>query len=234
MASTNKTTNYELSQYVGTDKPTYLGDYNGDMYKIDAQMKLNADSASSAGTLASTASSTASTALENANTADTKATSAQTTATSALNKALKNESDIAKFNFTEFETFLSADMTTSRGNIRSNASVQVATNSDGSVGKIYGNIPVDNVNVGTGEFTVTIPNTKLRPESNISINGCGIRTLTRSDGIYDIYLASYSVSTTGTVEIVLTSDSATVTARCLLIGCVLFLTDFGDTPQAQN
>lgn len=36
MASTNKTTNYELSQYVGTDKPTYLGDYNSDMLKIDS------------------------------------------------------------------------------------------------------------------------------------------------------------------------------------------------------
>lgn len=43
MASTNKTTNYELSQYVGSDKPTYLGDYNGDMLKIDAGMKANAD-----------------------------------------------------------------------------------------------------------------------------------------------------------------------------------------------
>ena len=36
MASTNKTTHYELSQYVGTDKPTYLVDYNQDMDKIDA------------------------------------------------------------------------------------------------------------------------------------------------------------------------------------------------------
>ena len=35
MASTNKTTNYELSQYVASDKPTYLVDYNGDMSKID-------------------------------------------------------------------------------------------------------------------------------------------------------------------------------------------------------
>lgn len=48
MSSTNKTTNYQLSQYIGTDKPTYLGDYNGDMLKIDTQMKKNADSASSA------------------------------------------------------------------------------------------------------------------------------------------------------------------------------------------
>lgn len=36
MASTNKTTHYELSQYVGSDKPTYLTDYNTDMYNIDA------------------------------------------------------------------------------------------------------------------------------------------------------------------------------------------------------
>ena len=36
MASTNKTTHYELSQYIGTDKPTYLTDYNQDMAKIDA------------------------------------------------------------------------------------------------------------------------------------------------------------------------------------------------------
>ena len=43
MTATNKTANYELSQFVGTDRPTWLGDYNGDMAKIDAQMKANAD-----------------------------------------------------------------------------------------------------------------------------------------------------------------------------------------------
>lgn len=48
MSSTNKTNNYELSQYIGTDKPTYLGDYNGDMLKIDTQMKNNANSATNA------------------------------------------------------------------------------------------------------------------------------------------------------------------------------------------
>ena len=48
MSSTNKTTNYNLSQYIGTDKPTYLGDYNGDMLKIDTQMKNNANSATDA------------------------------------------------------------------------------------------------------------------------------------------------------------------------------------------
>ena len=47
MASTNKTTHYELSQYVSSDKPTYLSDYNGDMLKIDTAIntaKTTADS----------------------------------------------------------------------------------------------------------------------------------------------------------------------------------------------
>lgn len=48
MTATNKTANYELSQFVGTDRPTWLGDYNSDMSKIDAQLKQNADDIASA------------------------------------------------------------------------------------------------------------------------------------------------------------------------------------------
>lgn len=48
MASTNKTENYDLSRFVGTDHPTWLGDYNSDMEKIDAQLKQNADDIASA------------------------------------------------------------------------------------------------------------------------------------------------------------------------------------------
>jgi hypothetical protein len=49
MTATNHTKNYNLSQFVGTDRPTWLGDYNGDMTKIDAQLKQNADAITSAG-----------------------------------------------------------------------------------------------------------------------------------------------------------------------------------------
>lgn len=48
MTATNKTANYKLSQFVGTDRPTWLGDYNSDMSKIDAQLKRNADDIASA------------------------------------------------------------------------------------------------------------------------------------------------------------------------------------------
>lgn len=48
MTATNKTKNYQLSQFVGSDRPTWLVDYNGDMARIDAQMKRNADGVASA------------------------------------------------------------------------------------------------------------------------------------------------------------------------------------------
>ena len=48
MTATNHTENYNLSQFAGTDRPTWLGDYNGDMSKIDAQLKKNADDIASA------------------------------------------------------------------------------------------------------------------------------------------------------------------------------------------
>ena len=48
MASSNKTSHYNLSQYSANDKPTYLVDYNGDMLNIDtgiynAQSKANSN-----------------------------------------------------------------------------------------------------------------------------------------------------------------------------------------------
>lgn len=52
MSSTNKTVTIELSQYVGTDKPTYLTDYNGDMLKIDNAIAADRESIDSAQTKA--------------------------------------------------------------------------------------------------------------------------------------------------------------------------------------
>lgn len=119
MSSTNKTTNYKLSQYIGTDKPTYLGDYNGDMLKIDNQMKVNADSASKATSAAGTAQSVADKAskdvkaLNDSVTAnsediaslktknaqqDVSIQNATNTASSALNKSKQNEQNITDIN----------------------------------------------------------------------------------------------------------------------------------------
>lgn len=39
MSATNHTANYSLSQYIGSDEPKYLTDYNSDMSKIDTAIK---------------------------------------------------------------------------------------------------------------------------------------------------------------------------------------------------
>lgn len=119
MSSTNKTTNYKLSQYIGTDKPTYLGDYNGDMLKIDNQMKVNSDSASNATSAAGAAQAVADKAskdvkaLNDSVTAnsediaslktknaqqDVSIQNATNTASSANNKANQNEQNITDIN----------------------------------------------------------------------------------------------------------------------------------------
>lgn len=87
MAHTNSTSNYELSQFIGTDKPTFLGDYNGDMQKIDAAIKGAKDTADGASTTANAASALATSASETATTAASAAASADANATTALNTA---------------------------------------------------------------------------------------------------------------------------------------------------
>lgn len=55
MGATNTTANYNLSQFISTDKPAWLQDYNGDMLKIDTAIntaKLAADTAQSTATSA--------------------------------------------------------------------------------------------------------------------------------------------------------------------------------------
>ena len=87
MAHSNQTANYELSQFIGTDKPTFLGDYNGDMQKIDAAIKGAKDTADGASTTANAASALATSASETATSAASAAASADANATTALNTA---------------------------------------------------------------------------------------------------------------------------------------------------
>lgn len=55
MASTNKTTHYDLPQWIGTDKPTFLGDLNGAFSTIDTQLYTAVTNAENANTNASSA-----------------------------------------------------------------------------------------------------------------------------------------------------------------------------------
>lgn len=115
MSSTNKTANFKLSQFIGTDKPTFLGDYNNDMEIIDGALFTASQTAEEAvndvenvkgaqteiksvhedikkqvAQLKETADSMTgdvTAAQEAANSAEQKATAAQTAATDVVNAA---------------------------------------------------------------------------------------------------------------------------------------------------
>lgn len=112
MGSTNKTTNLQLPQWIGTDKPTFLGDMNDAFLKIDNGYSDIQDSATTAESQAGQALSKATNAennvaeaMETANTANTTAgeaktlaNSASTTANTALSTANKAKEDLVDVN----------------------------------------------------------------------------------------------------------------------------------------
>ena len=255
MASTNKTTNYELSQYVGTDKPTYLGDYNSDMLKIDTQMKANADNvataissaqtatstanqanttAGQANTTAQTANTTAGQANTTANNAQSTANSALSTATTASSKADTVASDLntfeQKFNFTDIKD-LAVNMT--NGTVSAN-NIKVATNSDGSIGKIYGRIQFNR----TGSNNTFTGSSDLRPSENITINCLGALWVKSgaSTGSWVLYSSSdVEIATDGTITFRTTASTSNAGfGMFIFYPCLLFMQSFGDTPTPQE
>lgn len=243
MASTNKTTHYELSQYVGSDKPTYLTDYNGDMLAIDTGIynaQTKADTAfANAGTAdgkADTAITTANSALTNAGTANTNigtmanlTTTEKTNLVGAINEVnaevAQNTTDIAKFNFTTFTTYNkdSADLSITGGTIN-NGAITVAKNSDGSICKIYGQL---NITKSAQITRINIANSGITPDSNIVVAPIGVEIGQENNGGYGTS-TSLTLQTTGTVEIVSYGTSAGTNASLIIIPFVIFVKDFGD------
>lgn len=83
MSATNKTANYELPIFIDTDKPSWLGDWNGAMTKIDNSVKAVSGVADGATTAANNAIAQAETATTTANNALTAAGEAKESATGA-------------------------------------------------------------------------------------------------------------------------------------------------------
>lgn len=91
MSATNETTNYKLPLFTDDDQPTWLGDFNGAMNKIDADMNI-------IGANASTALSAANNAVNRVATVETTMTNVQATANNAYALAQTNENDIGTLN----------------------------------------------------------------------------------------------------------------------------------------
>lgn len=87
MGHTNSTANLSLPQFIGTDKPTWLGDINGAFSAIDSYAGTNDAAVAAAVSDASSAISQASAAVNTANTANTTAGNASTAANNAVGVA---------------------------------------------------------------------------------------------------------------------------------------------------
>lgn len=244
MSSTNKTSNYNLSQFLGTDKPAWLSDYNADMAAIDAQMKLNADAASTAagsattantaiGTLANLTTDAKTNVVAAINEVDGHADTAQNTANSAsstANSANTTANGIATFlNINSFTDYTTSDMAviTGGGTLRSNTHITVAKNTDGSLAKIYGVIVVDNPTSTTGKVKLNV-DTGLHPSEKITITGTGFtENVPQSYGLTGLNI---DINTDGTIEFYGAVGDGTVYIMRAL-ACLIFVTNFGDQPE---
>lgn len=232
MSSTNKTTNYDLSQFVGSDKPAWLQDYNTDMSKIDTGIHNAAATASGAdgkadanttaiGDLTYLSTSTKNNLVAAINEVDGNADTAQGTANNASNTAntAKTTADgLVKFlNINTFatSTVTSSDSATITGSVRN------ATNADGSLGKVYGGIILTPANAPT----ITI-STGLRPSSPITIQDLVI--LQDIGNNKEIYTRNVAIETNGNATIDIPSAFNGRAVKIILPPCLIFAQDFGD------
>jgi len=242
MASTNHTTNYNLSQFIGADKPAWLSDYNGDMGKIDAGIAAAAATATGAdgkadanatkiGTLANlttTVKTDAVSAINEVNslagTAQGTANSASQTATNAYSKAETAIANTQLLNLTRFTTISAANFQNIQGLSSMGGSLTVACNSNGSVFKVYGTFTF---NKSFGGASFTIPS-NVRPDSNITISPAGIWV--EEDG-YSRAI-NLTIATNGNITVAWYGEGKN-NSSCCLMPCLYFAKDFGDEP-VQN
>lgn len=241
MASTNKTANYNLSQFIGSDKPAWLGDYNSDMNKIDTAIKSAADSATAAsgeatsagtaiGTLTNLTTDEKTNLVGAINEVDSHADTAQNTANTASTIATNAVAGVNNLaSLFDLSTFVTLTGSSSQLN-PSSVDVTCAKNSEGSIAKIYGRVRFSGGYNGT--ITLTLSDTGLRPGSPITFNGCALR-LAQTSGGNTTYSQSYTLNTNGTITINVASSSSTSLTDIYMIACVLFITDFGDVVPSE-
>lgn len=233
MGATNHTTNYNLPQFVGSDKPTWLGDVNGAMNTIDTQMKNNNDLGTLAKTTADSAQENANTAIGTANQAQLDARGANETASTALQKALTNEANINKFNLSvEVRPTLTSNVP--GATIRQyseDMGVKVMRDVSASIFKLYGGFEIY-CQTNESKVIVTLSDTGLRPNEDYYISPLGaLKMGLRPDvptGVSSPQPFRAKVKTTGQIELELDWSNSFTGARVIMFPDLYFNTNFGD------
>ena len=170
MSHTNSTTNYNLPQFVGTDKPAWLGDINPAMSAIDTAIKSAKDAGDTADGKATQAQATAESVATNVgNLTNTVSTLGNTVTaqggdinTNALNiqkntNAIKSVAE--HFNLTDFTSATMSDKKSLSALSNyvdfDQLNLTLAQNEDGSIFKLYGVVNVARGATSTAEFPKT-------------------------------------------------------------------------------
>ena len=234
MSSTNKTTNYELSQFVGSDKPAWLADYNSDMSKIDAGIHTAQSTATGAdgkadantaliGDLSNLNTDTKSSVVAAINEVDGHADTAQNTANSAVGSI----NDLAAYlNMVLFSSVTSA--ASDNGSIV-NTSMKYASNAGGTLGKIYGYVDVRPSTAKNSVITLA-DKAPFRPSNDIFIESLGVVVINEGNISYPI---DAGIKTDGTIKLYCYMEGLNKLHRLIVHPCLLFIKDFGDTPSNQ-
>ena len=254
MSATNKTTNYELPVFIGTDKPAWLVDWNGAMNAIDTAIKQAETKADTAGVDIGSIQSdiiTINSALTTLNGAVSQLridTNANTGAINTIQELIGNGTPtttdhtiigaINEINaYLQFGQAHTGTITPESGfNIVSTSAVYSVLDSDKKYGKIYGGVVV------SGTYTIQAGNNVIATLSNLA--------LPTIDESYDIVMGTWSCRgagasadaptymiaklrfmTDGTVKLILVGATTGAEVNLMALSlppCVLQLTDLGD------
>lgn len=268
MASTNKTTYFELSQFIGSDHPTWLSDYNGDMLKIDTAIQGVKATAEQADSLAESTASTVSGntsdisdlqdavtglvakmgsgsltnlggnvsgAIGNNSIADVGANISE-----AINELADRIAEVAHL-FTLTDTGLNSSWEVTQGGDDFQSAEQTgavsgymryALNDDGTAGKIYGNININNFIGSGGRIEIKTGIEVDHPAVGYNISGIAGEFYT-SDGSYYVPLTNpmLKIGTDGKITISFLASNAAKTYNSIRIdmpACMYFFKSFGD------
>lgn len=203
MSSTNKTTYYKLSQYIGTDKPTFLGDYNSDMSKIDAGIHGVQETATTANQTAGSAETIAQTALENTKTNATdiknlRSNVADINASNVTRDAniSKAQSDATKANDGAVEAKQSVNNLSA--NVRTWEVIPTSSERVSKINRALRLVSINHIASGSGSsdrrVLFTIPN--FSTDKDIIFTGAVVST---DSGIETIALDDFKLKTNGDV-----------------------------------
>lgn len=245
MSSTNKTTNYNLSQFIGTDKPAWLSDYNGDMGKIDAGLNTAQNTATGADgkananataigdltTLTTTAKTNLVAAVNEVKTSADTALNTATNAAGSATQALTTANALADYLTLSPTPVPLASVVAQSGTIN-RAELTIATNSTKTAGKLYG--VLGHTPSASGDQVITLNiDSGIHPDTEFTISPVGIianTVPTNSQAGNDV---SATFKPNGTIVLRYYASYSGSRYYGIFFPSLYFFTDFGDTPTPQ-